>query len=26
VGLALILHLFWQSKTLDADSASEMKG
>jgi NADH-quinone oxidoreductase subunit K len=26
VGLALILHLFWQNKTLDADSASEMKG
>jgi NADH-quinone oxidoreductase subunit K len=26
VGLALILHLFWQNKTLDADTASEMKG
>jgi NADH-quinone oxidoreductase subunit K len=26
VGLALVLHLFWQSKTLDADRASEMKG
>jgi NADH-quinone oxidoreductase subunit K len=26
VGLALILHLFWQHKTLDADTASEMRG
>lgn len=26
VGLALILHLFWREKTLDADTASRMKG
>lgn len=26
VGLALILHLFWRHKTLDADVASQMRG
>ena len=26
VGLALILHLFWRHKTLDADAASQMRG